>query len=194
MRDNEAVFLEHNGRCLSSLEKGHLLKIKSWRNSQMSVLRQYLSLTNYHQKKWFLSLKDDKTQILFSLKLRTNLKLQLIGYCGLTNIDSKNRRAEISFIVDPARAKNQNIYEKDFVAVLSMLCKYAFEKLKLNKVFTDTFEFRNFHIMILEKFGFVLEGKLREHYFKSKYLNSYIHSMLNNEWWKKQEAENEFKK
>ncbi len=184
MKTQKINFLyQHNNRYLCQLEKKFLLKLKEWRNVQMKVLRQCAPLTDFHQKKWYAHLKEDKSQVLFAIKAKTTKKLDFIGYCGITNIDFKNRRGEISFLVNPIRVKKKEIYKKDFLAVLYMLCKYGFEELNLNKIFTETFDFRKKHIKILEKFGFRKEGELREQYFgDGKCFNSIIHSLLALEW------------
>jgi len=177
------ILYKYNNRYLCPLEKEHLSKLKEWRNAQMKILRQCIPLTDFHQEKWYAHLKGEKDQVLFSLMAGEPAKLKFIGYCGITNIDFKNRRGEISFLVDPKRIINKKIYKEDFRAVLYMLCEYGFEELNLNKIFTETFDFRKDHIKILEEFGFRREGKLREQYFgNGKYFNSFIHSILLSEW------------
>lgn len=176
-------FFEYNNRFLKSFEKEHVGKLKEWRNAQMSVLRQYAPLTDEDQKRWFRFMKGDKSQILFSLHVREGKKQKYIGYCGITNIDYKNKRGEISFIVDPQRVRKHAVYRSDFIAVLAMLAEYAFQELNLHKLFTDTFEFRKDHIKVLEVFGLRKEGTLRHHYFgRGQYFNSFIHSILKDEW------------
>ncbi len=170
-------------RSLGPLEKEHLSKLKDWRNIQVKVLRQYAPITDFQQENWFRHMKGDGSQVLFSLTEGRGSKKKFIGYCGITNIDFKNRRGEISFIVDPSRISNRNIYRMDFIAVLYMICQYGFEELNLNKIFTDTFEFRKDHIRILEGFGLRKEGVLRKHYFgRGGYFDSFIHSILASEW------------
>jgi len=180
---NNKCLYQCKNRCLSPLEKSHIAKLKEWRNAQMEVNRQYIPLSDFHQKRWYAHLKEDKTQILFALMECRAKKAKFIGYCGITNIDFKNKRGELSFLVNPTRAKKEGTYNKDFLAVLNMLCQYGFEELNLNKLFSDTFEFRKEHIKILEGFGFRKEGELREQYFsKGKYFDSIIHSILLSEW------------
>jgi len=170
-------------RYLHPLEKKHLSKLKEWRNAQTKVLRQYKLLTDFQQKKWYNHLKKNKSQALFALMVGTAGKLNLIGYCGITNIDFRNRKGEISFLVNPARAKKDKVYKKDFLLALEMLCKYGFEELNLNRIFTETYDFRKKHIKVLEQFGFSKEGELRKNHFTDgKYYNSLIHSILLSEW------------
>jgi len=179
----DKFFYKLNNRYLCSLKKEHLSKLKKWRNAQIEILRQDRPLTDSDQRKWFANLKKDKNQALFALMTGRPQKLNFIGYCGITHIDFGNKKGEISFLVDPKRASQKETYKKDFLAALNMLCEYSFEELGLNKIFTETFDFRKYHLEILEDFGFHKEGELREQYFdKNKYYNSLIHSILLSEW------------
>jgi RimJ/RimL family protein N-acetyltransferase len=188
---------EFNGRYLCSMEKKFLQKLKKWRNLQINVLRQFKPLTNYDQEKWFEGLYQNEKQVLFAI-VTFNEKLEkkvLIGYCGITYIDFRNKRGEISFLVKPERANNGKLYREDFLSVLHMLCKYGFQELNLNKLFAETFLFRKKHIEVLEEFGFKPDGVLRGHYFTNgQYYDSIVHSLLVSEWKQKEKIENELEK
>ena len=159
----------------SNIKKEHLFLIKDWRNQQRDILRQVKLLTDGDQKKWFAKIQKDKTQVLFSI---TEDK-KLIGYCGLTNIDYNNKRAEISFLENPKRADNKEMYEKDFLVVLQKLTDYGFSILKLHKIFAETYDFRKNHMKILEKYGFKKEAVLKKHYFKkSKWCDAMVHAIF----------------
>lgn len=185
MVDQEIEYIcTFNERYLYPLSKENLSKIKNWRNSQIDVLRQWKPLTEYNQEKWFQHISEDDTQIVFAIMVpNQQSSLELKGYCGITNIDFINRRGEISFLINPLRAQNEGLYRDDFLSVLYLLCQYGFENLNLHKIFTETFAFRKHHIKILKEFGFGDECTLKEHNFiKGKYYDSYIHSIMHNEW------------
>lgn len=175
---------EYNQRYLCPIEKNFLSEIKEWRNRQIDVLRQFKPLTDVDQERWFESLQSDSKQLLFGIITVDNTKKHIfIGYCGITNIDFKNKRGEISFLINPDRACDEKLYREDFLSILEMLARYAFEELNFNKLFTETFSFREIHIKILEEFGFQRDGVLRRHQFtKGQYFDSIIHSILANEW------------
>ncbi len=189
MKTKTDALYESNGRYLCPLEEDHLAKIKKWRNSQIRVLRQFEPLTDQDQEKWFEKISEDSKQVLFGITILDDKeKNPLIGYCGVTNIDFRNRRGEISFMIDPERATDEKLYREDFLAVLHMLSKYGFEELNLNKLFTETFSFRKKHAKILEEFGFKLDGILRNHHFTNgNFYDSVIHSLLLSEWKEQQE-------
>lgn len=159
---------------MASLEKSDLTPIKRWRNEQRDVLRQNKILTDKDQVNWYALLQQDKKQKIFSI---IGAKGELLGYCGITNIDWYNRRGEVSFLLRTGISKAD--YRKYFLDVLDQLKKYFFSILKLHKLFTETFEYRKFHISILEKFGFKRSGVLVDHiYKKGKYYDSLVHCLI----------------
>ena len=142
----------------------------------MEILRQYKLITTQEQIEYFDGIHRDNKQMLFSVDRSDSF----VAYCGLVNINYVYSTAEISFVASPTVVGQD--YEKLFLFVLGNLFDIGFNQLNLNKLWTETYEFREFHINILEKFGFVKEGVLRDHIFKmGKRHNSIIHSKLRGE-------------
>ena len=139
--------------------------IRAWRNAQLEVLRQAEPLTIEQQEAYFqrvvlpLFEQEQPRQLLFSL-LHNN---ELIAYGGLVHLSWPDGRAEVSFLVDPARAAEPATYRQDFRAHLRLLGEVAFEGLKFNRLCTETYDIRPAHVAILEEAGFRLEGRLRQH-------------------------------
>jgi RimJ/RimL family protein N-acetyltransferase len=164
---------------LADLEFADLEAIRVWRNARMDVLRQNAPLTAEDQAKYWTRLSQDPRTSLFAVVRRD----ELIGYCGLTNIDRDYARAEISFLLDPRIGEGSPEYRTVFQDVLGMLCRYAFDRLRLHRVFTETYELRTSHIGVLEEFGLQKEGVLRDHVFKNGiFYDCLIHGMLQNEF------------
>lgn len=178
------IIYERNNRCLGPMKKEHLPFLKQWRNEQMDILRQQQPLTDRDQEEWFQKIQSDLSQVIFSLMISDEQNAhKFIGYCGITNIDQVNRRGEISFIVEPARAKNEKLYREDLLSTFYMLGCHGFKNLNLHKLYTETYVFRKCHIQLLEEFGLRRGGILRDHKFvKGRYWDSIIHSMLETEW------------
>ena len=166
---------------ITTLRKKDLGLIKKWRNEQIDFLRQKTILTDADQEKYFTkiilpSIKTDKPHSIIFSFLR---KEKCIGYGGLTNIDWVSKKAEISFLVDTKRYQKTTVYRDDFDAFLHIILNLAFLELHLNRVFTETYDVRPAHIGMLEKRGFRLEGRLKQHVFKrGTYLDSLIHGLL----------------
>ena len=143
-----------------------ILKIKKIRNEQMDVLRQTKLLTDQDQNKWFndiiLPSYKSPTKTLNFTILYNN---EFIGYGGLVNIDYINKK----------------LYHNDLSYFLKFIFKYSFEKLNLHKLWTETYEFRKFHMSILEKEGFKREGLLKDTINRDdKYFNSILHGLILN--------------
>ena len=139
--------------------------IRAWRNAQLQVLRQAEPLTAEQQDGYFqrvvlpLFEQEQPGQLLFSL-LRND---ELVAYGGLVYVSWRDRRAEVSFLANPARAAEPEFYRNDFLAHLRLLGQVAFTGLKFNRLFTETYDIRPAHVAILEEAGFRLEGRLRQH-------------------------------
>ena len=169
---------------LIPLRKVDLSLIKDWRNSQIHILRQSSPLTDQDQLNYYnntiLPAQSNPTPpiILFSiLKDET-----LIGYGGLVHISWPDRRAEVSFLLDPSLAQNPETYDTLFSSFLTSIKPYAFHDLKLNRLYTETFDLRPHHISILEKNGFHREGCLKHHVIINDIpTDSLIHACLNYE-------------
>ena len=86
--------------------------------------------------------------------------------------------------MDPKRAGDDDVYRRDMEAFLSHLAQLAFGEHGLNRLFAETWAFREFHISVLEGAGFTYEGRLREHTMDAggRPIDSVLHSRLASEW------------
>jgi carbamoyl-phosphate synthase large subunit len=173
---------------LISIRKEDIQKIRIWRNEQRDVLRQDKILTKKEQEDYFNTMirpmfqKKNPEIVLFSFLL----KGKCIGYGGLVHINWKAKRGEISFLTDTKRAKSNYKLEKDFRNFLKIILDIGFKDLKLNKITTETFEFRKNIINILEERGFKNEGILKNHTkINGKYYDSLLHCMFKEKFVKK---------
>ena len=141
------------------------LFIMEWRNAQLDILRQEKLLTIQDQENYFsntvlpLFSQPFPRQLLFSFLVND----LLIGYGGLVHIHWNDKRAEVSFLLDNKRAKDDRIYEKEFSIYLTLIKQIAFKDLEFNRLYTETFDIRPHHISVLEKNGFELEGRMKKH-------------------------------
>ena len=85
---------------LRSLEIDDLDILKKWRNDKIvrNHTREYRSLNMINQKQWFKMIHRDNPPkfLMFGV---TDKRKKLVGVCGLTYIDWKNRHCEISIIL-----------------------------------------------------------------------------------------------
>ncbi|WP_342305956.1 GNAT family N-acetyltransferase [Methanolobus sp. ZRKC5] len=175
-----AKILEADGLYLSNIEFEDLENIKKWRNEQMPILRQWKPLTDKNQDEYWKIIANSNDSILFSI-IDDNEKM--CGYCGLTNIDYISSRGELSFLLDTDLDRDNDVHDKTLIIVLKMLSKYGFNQLNLNKIYTETYIYREDHVSTLENFGLKKDGILRKHVFKNgEYHDSVIHSILRSEY------------
>jgi RimJ/RimL family protein N-acetyltransferase len=166
---------------LESIRAVDIESIRNWRNAQLDVLRQDKIITKEEQIKYFNdhiwpeTIKNEPRNILFSFFRNDDL----IGYGGLVHISWKDLRAEISFLINPENLSDED-YCLFFSSFLTLIKSVAFDYLKFNRLFTETFNIRQFHISILESNGFIREGVLKEHVIiNGKYVDSIFHGCLN---------------
>lgn len=147
----------------------------------MSVLRQSEVITSGRQLQYF---KDEvwpqmtntkPSQVLFSI----DRSCDLIGYGGLVHIDWPNRKAEISFLLSSEAEESDVQKSEAFTAFLTLISGIAFEEMRLNRIFAETYDFRHSHISILEDFGFKFEGALRANALMAGFpIDCAIHGLL----------------
>jgi RimJ/RimL family protein N-acetyltransferase len=180
----ENKFEKHDYQIVT-IRREDIENIRLWRNAQIDVLRQKHLLTFeaqqlYFQKHvWPTFQQENPSQILFSFLFKS----QCIGYGGLTYLDWENARAEVSFLVDPLRAEDDQLYRQDFAHFLALLCQVAFEHLHLHRLLSETYAFRQSTLDVFKQLGFKQEGILREHVYKQgQWVDSIMHGLLAKEW------------
>jgi RimJ/RimL family protein N-acetyltransferase len=99
---------------------------------------------------------SDKSRIFAVGKASDNLFLGRVTYFDL---NPRNHSAEIGYFIGPEfRGRG---YAAEAVA---LLLKHLFSDLGLNKVMAQTGEFNLHSIRLLEKLGFRIDGRLRQHH------------------------------
>lgn len=166
---------------IRSLRKGDIEAIRVWRNDQLAILRQHKPITRAEQRRYFrkhvwpTKSMAKPPQILFAIEKDSIL----VGYGGLVNISWHNRRAEVSFLLDPKVESSTAEREVVFLGFLALMRDLAFSQLCLQRLFTETFAHRVNHISSLEKFGFCPEGLMKSHVLINGQLtDSVIHGLL----------------
>tara|TARA_B110000495_G_scaffold152214_1_gene135237 strand:+ start:183 stop:815 length:633 start_codon:yes stop_codon:yes gene_type:complete len=172
---------------LTSIRTEDAETIMTWRNEQMSALRQSAPLTPSEQKNYFdnvvkPSLSQKQPHLIL---LRFTFENSLIGYGGLVHIDWENQRAEVSFLLDTERGKDTFQYGRDCSVFLNLLMRCAFDTLDLNKIYTYSYSHRSFHVNAVEASGFRRDGVLRQDTkVNGEWVNAVIASCLKSEYLK----------
>lgn len=109
-----------------------------------------------------------------------NIDNQVVGHIELNNIDYRNKAAMLSkVLVGEPKLRGKGVGE----AMVNQLMRIAFEDLKLHRVDLRVFDFNHSAVNCYLRCGFQKEGLIRD--FRKvgdQYWNSYIMSILEDEW------------
>lgn len=168
---------------IHSIRRQDIEEIRKWRNSQIDILRQEKKLTKNEQIKYFENevfpefKKKFPKQILFSLLIND----RLLAYGGLVHINWKDRRAEISFLVESSLSGKKEDTKYLLPNFIDFLKKLAFNHFRLNKLCAELYDIRPEYKKLLLNKNFLIEGVLKKHVkIKNNYKNSFIFGCLRN--------------
>lgn len=155
--------------------------IRRWRNAQIGVLRQKAPISQAEQTAYFarvvlpdLSADHPKT-ILFAIEEDG----QMIGYGGLVHIAWDDRRAEVSFLLDTARAGTPAETSTYLPAFHAAMKRVAFDDLGFGKLTLETFAFRTDFLGVYDSLGYREAGRWTAHVLhQGRYWDSYLHECL----------------
>lgn len=148
-------------------ERSDLPTFVSWLNDPevRQGISLYLPISQAEEEGWFEGmLKRPPDERVLCIEMRqpgtdgAPESWQLIGNCGLMDIDWRNRSSEFGIMIGEKSAWNQG-YGTEAVR---LLLKLAFDMLDLNRIFLRVFETNPGAIRAYEKAGFVLEGRQRQ--------------------------------
>jgi len=161
-----------------AIERDDLPQLRDWRNDPeiRTRTREFRLLSMENQERWYKALHDDRNTVMFAV---VNKARKLIGVVGLTYIDWKNRRAEVSIYIGDRSAQGKG-YGFD---TLRTIVRYGFEHVNLHKLYAEIFAFNEPSVRLFEKAGFRKDGVKREDQFvDGKYWDTYVYSILENEF------------
>jgi len=118
----------------------------------------------------------NKKEYAFGIVLKTENRI--IGAISLMHIDWKNKNAEIGYWL------GKKYWGKGYMTeAVRLILKFAFEKLKLHRIYANLFEENVASRRVLEKAGFKLEGIMREHRYRyNKWHNELKFGILKKEY------------
>jgi len=165
-----------HGVRLSDIYPEILDKLKNWRNTPeiYKWCRQDNLISEYQQSRWYESIQNNpKVKMYVIIDLNNNL----VGVCGLTDIEHINRHAEFSLYIGLEHQRKGYATK-----ALKTLMDLAFNWYNLNMVWGETFE-GNPALKIFTDLGFKQDGLRRQFYYKNgKYLDCHLVSILRSEW------------
>ena len=170
---------------VESVRMGDAEEIRTWRNEQISALRQEQALTKEEQSIYFERLLSEDFPISKPKQVLVRFMFEgnLIGYGGMVHIDWRNLHAEVSFLLETSRTVDHSSYSHDLNIFFQLIKQAAFVKLKLNKLTSEAYAHRKYHVDAIERAGFVREGILRQQSFiNGEWVDAVVSSCLRSEF------------
>lgn len=162
---------------IRKFEEGDIpLKVKWINNAQNNKYLSYdIPISVDGTLAWFNKIKTVNSRFDFVI-LCDNMP---VGLIGLLNIDAKNNIGEYYISMGNDSFKGKGVATKASI----LLLRFAFSKLKMNKVFLKVETGNNAAIKLYEKLGFSRDGIFRSDIFKNNnYFDKYLYSMLLSEF------------
>lgn len=133
-----------------------------------------LPATVQNTQRWYENNRNSKQRIDFTFEEGSDI----VAMGGFTGISSEHKNAEFYVMVNP-EFQGKGIGKE----VSRWMYNYAFSVLKLNKIYLYTNDDNIAAYKIYESAGFVLEGVMREHKWKSgAFQNRRFYGLLSKEW------------
>ncbi len=162
---------------LRAVEKEDLVYLRDWRNIShfRKNFREHKELNLFNQENWFNRTFSSPNDFMFVIvDLESNLP---IGACGLLYTNWIIRSADFSFYIGHNELYIDDKYALDAATIL---IKYGFEDLNLNKIWMELYEYDYKKLDFFKNhFNFKVDGMLRQNAFsEGRYWDSYIISLL----------------
>lgn len=175
---------------LRAIEEDDLPQLARWRNDEAMrrYYREYRELNMDDQRRWYREVCCGSPRFcMFAIEAVERVELggvevragEMIGACGLTNINWPIRSAELSFYIGAG-----GVYIDDVCApeCVDLMCQYAFGVLGMHKVWAEIYEFDCAKRAIFERMGMHLDGVLRDSAFDAgRHWSSLVWSLLESE-------------
>jgi diamine N-acetyltransferase len=178
----EILMLYGNRIRLRGDERNDLPRFVNWLNDP--EVRRYLSMnlpiSQAAEENWFEDmLKRPAEEHPLGIEIKEGDGWELIGNCGVFNINWRSRSAEVGLFIGEKSCWNKGYGTE----VMRVLLRHGFETLNLNRIFLRVDADNSGGIRAYEKAGFIHEAHLRQADFREgKYRDELIMSVLRSEW------------
>jgi RimJ/RimL family protein N-acetyltransferase len=166
---------------ISSIKQEEWYRLRGANTDPNHIFFQIMALPNadniFLNKKDFENLKRDIPDF---IEVETRERVEnrfIVGYCCLSYIDWRLGAGEFGIFVDTS-VRGCGLGKE----ALTLMLDYGFKEANLHKVWGEVWD-NNKAINVFREIGFKDDGLLRDAYFHNgKYGNSYVVSILEDEW------------
>jgi diamine N-acetyltransferase len=117
-------------------------------------------VSKYEHENWFKGRATDKYNKTYAIQLRGSNKI--IGLVGNNEYDPINRTTYPFIYIGETDMKEKGIGQESF----SLFLDFCFNELNIHKVYGYLYAYNKASRNMLEKCGYLLEGELKQHWFK----------------------------
>jgi UDP-4-amino-4,6-dideoxy-N-acetyl-beta-L-altrosamine N-acetyltransferase len=161
--------------CLRGIKSEELELMLSWRNAsnvRLNMYTRHIISLEEHMAWWKRTqLSTDRQYFMYEKNGEPT------GIVSFTNIDPANKNASWAFYAAPQAPKGTGT-RMEWLAI-----EYAFNVLGLHKLHCEVLAFNEPVIKLHQKFGFRVEGVLRQHHkVEDNFVDIYKLGILFNEW------------
>lgn len=165
---------------LRPMRRDDIKKTIEWRNDfDLRYLAMYhpFPVTEELEEEWIDGILKDKKNKTITFAIEEKDTNNFIGYIQLKEINWINRNCYFGIIIGDKDSQGKG-YGKE---ALKLVIDYAFNILNLLKVTLEVIEINERAINLYKSFGFVIEGKLKNHFFwNNEYHDVLIMSIFKN--------------
>ncbi|WP_286714662.1 UDP-4-amino-4,6-dideoxy-N-acetyl-beta-L-altrosamine N-acetyltransferase [Marinobacter sp. tcs-11] len=157
------------------IQDSELELMLAWRNEPSVRENMYTTheISLGEHQAWWAKVKESDVHKYFIYEQDK----QALGVVGFTGIDQANGNSSWAFYASPSAPRGTG----SRMELLAL--NYAFDELKLHKLCCEVLAFNTPVIKLHEKFGFKVEGILRDQYKRDdKYVDIYRLGLLADEW------------
>ncbi|MBI2626471.1 MAG: GNAT family N-acetyltransferase [Candidatus Nealsonbacteria bacterium] len=131
------------------------------------------------ESRYLTKMADSPTDFLLGLFINNGRFIELIGTCGLHEIDFKNDTARLGIIIGKKEHWNEGYAREAIRALLG----FAFNAMNLHKIYLNVFVTNGKAVHLYAQVGFRIEGTLRSEYkIRGGYVDMYRMAILREEW------------
>lgn len=117
-------------------------------------------VSKYEHEGWFKAKAMDKYNKTYAIQLKENN--QIIGLIGNNDYDPINRSTYPFILIGETGLKGKGFGQEAF----SLFLNFCFKELNVHKVYGYLYAYNKASRHMVEKCGYILEGVLKQHWFK----------------------------
>lgn len=166
--------------CIRAIEKTDLKLLQEWRNDESlrRYFREYREFSTMQKENWYEKMIcDHRFEMFMIVDQKTD---EPVGATGFTYIDWVNRHCDLHFYIGKNSAWIDEQYSP---SAFRLMLHRGFNHLNMNKIWAEIYEIDSKKKIFFQNQGFSVDARLRNHYYyDGKYHDSFILSMLEEEY------------